>query len=60
MLLILLVVLDNAIRYLELVKIDEAYISYLYAENLPCDGQPVENLSGTRRWRKPCRARPLN
>ncbi len=48
MLLILLVVLVNAIPYRKLVNIDNAYISYRYAENLLRHGQLVYNLVGDK------------
>ena len=48
MLLILLTVLANALPYGKLVNIDDAYISYRYAENLLRHGQLVYNLAGDK------------
>ncbi|HSN48169.1 MAG TPA: hypothetical protein VLR29_05360, partial [Flavobacterium sp.] len=48
MLLILLIVLANAIPYRKLVNIDDAYISYRYAENLLRHGQLLYNPAGDK------------
>lgn len=47
-LVILLIVLINALAYQKLVNIDDAYISYRYAENLLRHGQLVYNLAGDK------------